>query len=145
MCGRCKAEYTETLFSKNCTQSEKCTDHWMWPLMIIYAVAMALFFIYKPPIIQLLVENTLWFKTSTRNRAEYQSLDQPNQHNKGYTKIIFYFYQISSYLAVEPVSDVIKKPPRSSKKLFLLFPFSLVCSILVQEFPLEDLVVHFLD
>lgn len=116
MCGRCKAEYTETLFSKNCTQSEKCTDHWMWPLMIIYAVAMALFFIYKPPIIQLLVENTLWFKTSTRNRAEYQSLDQPNQHNKGYTKIIFYFYQISSYLAVEPVSDVIKKAAEVIKR-----------------------------
>ena len=108
MCGRCKIGYTETLFSKKCKRIDKCKDHWIWPLTIIYGVVMALLFIHKPPIIRFLVKNILWFANSSRNRTEYTSLEEPDHYNKGYKKIIFHFYQISSYLNVEPISDAIK-------------------------------------
>lgn len=109
MCGKCMAGYTETMFSKKCKPNEKCKDPWIWFLMIIYTVAMALFFIHNPPIIQFLVENTLWCKKTSRNRTEYQEIDQQNQYNKGYTKITFYFYQIASYLTLEPFTEVAKQ------------------------------------
>ena len=111
MCGRCREGYTETLFSRKCERNEKCKDHWIWLLMLIYPVVMALFLIHQPPIIQILVKNILWFRKAHPNRMEYQPLDQQTQFNRGYTKIIFYFYQIASYLTVEPVSDVLKKAP----------------------------------
>ena len=108
MCGRCKEGYTETLFRTKCKQNEKCKDHWIWPVMLIYAVAMALFLIHQPPIVQMLVKNILWFRRVSPNRADYESLDEQTKFNSGYIKIIFYFYQIASYLAVEPLSEVIK-------------------------------------
>ena len=110
MCGRCMAGYSETLFSKKCKPSEKCQDPWIWLLMTVYTVAMALFFIHNPPIIQSLVENTLWYKRF-RNRMEYQEIDQSNKFNKGYTKITFYFYQIASYLTLESFTEVAKEAP----------------------------------
>ena len=110
MCGRCMAGYSETLFSKKCKPSRQCQDPWIWLLMTVYTVAMALFFIHDPPIIQFLVENTLWCKRS-RNRMEYQEIDRPNKFNKGYTKITFYFYQIASYLTLESFTEVAKEAP----------------------------------
>lgn len=110
MCGRCMAGYSESLFSKKCKPSEKCQDPWIWLLMTVYTVAMALFFIHNPPIIQFLVENMLWCKKS-RNRMEYQEIDQSNKYNKGYTKITFYFYQIASYLTLESFTEVAKEAP----------------------------------
>ena len=111
MCGRCMAGYSETLFSKKCKPSEKCQDPWIWLLMTVYTVAMALFFIHNPPIIQFLVVNTLWCKRS-RNRMEYQEItDRSNKFNKGYTKITFYFYQIASYLTLESFTEVAKEAP----------------------------------
>ena len=109
MCGRCQPGYTETLFSKKCKPTDKCKDHWIWFLMATYTIVMALFFIHNPPIIQFLVNNTLWFKKASRNRTEYQPLNEPNQHDKGYKKIVFYFYQIASYLTLEPLSEVAKQ------------------------------------
>ena len=110
MCGRCMAGYSETLFSKKCKPSEKCQDPWIWLLTTVYTVAMALFFIHNPPIIQFLVENTLWWKRS-RNRIHYQEIDRLNKFNKGYTRITFYFYQIASYLTLESFTEVAKEAP----------------------------------
>lgn len=110
MCGRCMEGYSETLFSKKCKPSEKCRDPWIWLLMTVYTVAMALFFIHNPPIIQFLVENTLWYKRS-RNRMQYQEIDRSNKFNKGYTKITFYFYQIASYLTLESFTELAKQAP----------------------------------
>lgn len=111
VCGRCRHGYTETLFSTKCRQNEKCKDHWIWLLLLTYPVVMALFLIHQPPIIEILVKNIFWFKKVSRNRMEYESLDQKTKYNRGYTKIIFYFYQIASYLVVKPLSDGAKKFP----------------------------------
>ena len=110
MCGKCMAGYSETLFSKKCKPSEKCQDPWIWLLMTVYTVGMALFFIHNPPILQFLVDNMLWCKRP-RNRMEYQEIDHSNKYNKGYTKITFYFYQIASYLTLESFTEVAKEAP----------------------------------
>ena len=114
MCGRCKEGYTETLLSTNCKRNKKCKDHWIWVLMFVYVVVMALFLIHQPPIVQILVKNILWFRKVSPYRMEYEPLDQQTNFNRGYTKILFYFYQIASYLAVEPVSDVVQNVPSVS-------------------------------
>ena len=111
MCGRCKEGYTETLFCKTCKQNEKCRDRWIWFLMFIYVVVMALFLIHQPPIVQILVKNTLWFRKAHPNRMEYQPLDQRNEYDSGYTMIVFYFYQIASYLRMESLAVAAKKTP----------------------------------
>ena len=79
-------------------------------LMFIYAVAMTLFLVYQPPIVQILMRNTLWFRKASPNRTEYQNLEQA-KFNGGYMKIIFYFYQIASCLAIDPVSHVFETVP----------------------------------
>ena len=111
MCGKCKDGYSEALFSKKCKQNEKCKDHWIWILIFIYVVVMALFLIHQPPILEILMRSTLWFKTTYPHRMEYQPLDQRNNYGSGYTKIIFYFYQIASYLTLESLAEVARKAP----------------------------------
>ena len=105
MCGKCKEGFTETLISKNCKSARNCKDYWVWLVMAVYAVFMALFLIHEPPLIEVLVSNILWF---TRRKG-YQDLDRQDSDNKGYTNILFYFYQAASYLAIEPFSDLVKK------------------------------------
>ena len=110
MCGRCKEGFTETFFSKNCKQKEKCKNHWLWLMLFVYIMTMALFFIHQPPIVEILVRNILWFrKPSIPTIMEYQPLNQRNGGNSGYTKILFYYYQISSYLTLEPLHVTAEK------------------------------------
>jgi len=111
MCGSCKEGYTETLFSKKCKPYEKCKDKWIWFLMFIYVMLMALFLIHQPPIMQILVKNILWFKKEHPNIMEYQALDQRMEYDSGYTRIVFYFYQIASYLTLESITVAARKAP----------------------------------
>ena len=111
MCGSCKEGYTETLFSKKCKPNEMCKDKWIWFLMFIYVILMALFLIYQPPIMQILVKNILWLKKEHPNIMEYQPLDRRIEFDSGYTRIVFYFYQIASYLTLESIAVAARKAP----------------------------------
>ena len=109
MCGKCREGFTETLFSTRCKPNEKCRNRWLLVLLGVYVVTMALFFIHQPPIVQILIRNMLWFKRPAPLHAmEYQPFDQ-RKMNSGYTKILFYFYQIASYLTLEPLHVATKK------------------------------------
>ena len=102
MCGKCSEGFTETLFSTKCKPNENCRNRWLLVLLGVYVVTMALFFIHQPPIVQILIRNMLWFKKPAPPYImEYQPFDQ-RQRNSGYTKILFYFYQIASYLTLDP-------------------------------------------
>ncbi|XP_067037224.1 uncharacterized protein [Acropora muricata] len=109
MCGKCRKGFTETLFSTRCKPNEKCKNRWSLVLLGVYVVTMALFFIHQPPIVQILIRNMLWFKKpAPLHIMEYQPFDQ-RKGNSGYTKILFYFYQIASYLTLEPLHVATRK------------------------------------
>ena len=102
LCGQCNESYTETLYSSNCRPTHKCKDYWFWPLTLLYISLMALYFTFKPPIVPWIKRQILWFK----------SFEPPNEEesfDRGYLKILFYFYQVANLLLVSNSSQHIFK------------------------------------
>lgn len=64
---------------------------------------------------------------------EYIFFEEFDYYNKGYKKIIFYFYQIFSYLNVELIFDVIKNIVDIVKEVvfFVIFFFGIFNFILI--------------
>ena len=102
LCGHCKSGYTETLYSTLCRPLPKCTDYWFWPVATLYVLVMALYLIYKPPFLSWIKRQILWFK-------EPAPATQEPDFNKGYLKIIFYFYQAGNLLLVSSSSQSLLK------------------------------------
>jgi len=63
---------------------------------------MALYFIFTPPIVPWIKRQTLWFK-------ENKQVDQDYSFDKGYLKILFYFYQAANLLVVSSSSQHVIK------------------------------------
>ena len=93
LCGECNESYTETLYSTNCRPSDQCKDYWFWPVALLYVLLMALYFTFNPPIVPWIKRHTLWLK-----KREPANMD--NNFDRGYLKIIFYFYQAANLLLV---------------------------------------------
>ena len=54
LCGQCVEGYTEDLFTTECRDRKQCHDHLFWPVTIAYVVTMALYLVFKPPLISTL-------------------------------------------------------------------------------------------
>ena len=94
LCGQCNETYTETLYSTNCRPSRECKDYWFWPVILVYVSLMAFYFTFKPPVVSWIRLQILWFKEhEPANQAE-------NNFDRGYLKILFYFYQATNLLLV---------------------------------------------
>ena len=93
MCGHCKESHTETLYSASCAPSSECKDHWIWPVALIYVSMMALLFTFKPPIVPWIKRQILWFQ-------KHDPANQDEEFDRGYLKIVFYFYQAANLLLV---------------------------------------------
>jgi len=102
LCGRCDDGYTETLYSTKCRPSHQCKDYWFWPVALFYVSFMALYFIFTPPIVPWIKRQTLWFK-------ENKAVNQDYNFDKGYLKILFYFYQAANLLVVSSSSQHVIK------------------------------------
>ena len=102
LCGQCNESYTETLYSTNCRPSHECHDYWFWPVALLYVSLMALYFTFKPPIVPWIKRQILWFK---RHEPE----NQDNNFDRGYLKIVFYFYQAANLLLVSNSSQFLIK------------------------------------
>jgi len=102
LCGRCKEGYTETIYSTNCRPSQQCEDYWFWPVVLIYVSLMALYFTLKPPIVPWIKHHILWFK-------ENEAADQQNNFDKGYLKILFFFYQAANLFLISNSSQSLIK------------------------------------
>ena len=123
-CGRCNEGYTETLYSTKCRPSHQCKDYWFWPVALFYVSLMALYFTFKPPIVPWIRRQILWFK-------EGQPASQYNEFDKGYLKILFYFYQATNLLVVSSSSKHVIKTNLLEPTLgffnFKSYPFRLIC------------------
>ena len=93
LCGHCKESHTETLYSTSCAPSNECRDHWIWPVELVYVSIMALLFTFKPPIVPWIKRQILWFKKN-------ETANQDEDFDRGYLKIVFYFYQAANLLLV---------------------------------------------
>jgi len=109
LCGECSDGYSEALYSTACRKKEKCNDQWFWLATFIYVFVFSVYFVFKPPIFSILYRQTIWFRSSYAHPLPHEAR---KEHDPGYLKIAFYFYQI-----VEVV--MIKSP----EKAFHLVPF----------------------
>ncbi|KAL9969738.1 hypothetical protein ACROYT_G021993 [Oculina patagonica] len=128
LCGHCSDGYTETLYSTHCRPTHQCNDYWFWPVALIYVSLLALYFTFKPPIVPWIKRQVLWFK-------ENDQADQENGFDKGYLKILFYFYQASNLLLVSSYSQYPIIKSNLIEPIVGLFNFKLHSSRLICPFP----------
>ena len=126
ICGHCNESFTETLYSTNCRPSHECTDYWFWPVALLYVSLMALYFTFQPPIVPWIKRQIFWFKN-------HESVEEDRDFDKGYLKIIFYFYQAANLLFVSNSAQHVFKT-KFIKPLIGLFnfqqtfsPYGLIC------------------
>ena len=112
LCGKCSDGYSETLYSPLCRKKEKCNDHWFWLATTIYVVFLALYLVFKPAIFSELYRHSLWFKRRTK-RFDVQQLRLHNDknHDPGYLKIIFHFYQVVKLVMVNSPETTLSMVP----------------------------------
>ena len=132
LCGRCKKNFSESLFNTNCIPVEECTHAWFLVVIFSCITLFALYLIRKPPVFPILMANLTWFIPSL-SRKKYHDVDKLESKNNtdsdGYLKILFYFYQIAGLLTVP--SYGVSKLLRDSIVLpvinlldFKLYPYS---------------------
>ena len=102
MCGRCKESYTETLYSPTCRPVEQCNDYWVWPLAFVYVSIVAIYFTFTPPVVTWTKRQILWFRGQTQQ-------NQDENFDRGFMKIIFYFYQAANLVLVPESAQHILK------------------------------------
>ena len=103
LCGQCAEGFSEDLYSTSCREREKCHDHWFWIASLIYVIMLSLYLVFKPPIFPWLFRQCLWFRkksnSSQRQAAPHEANDE--EHDAGYFKTIFYFYQVAEILMIK--------------------------------------------
>ena len=103
LCGQCAEGFSEDLYSTSCREREKCHDHWFWIASLIYVIMLSLYLVFKPPIFPWLYRQCLWFRkksnSSQRQAAPHEANDE--EHDAGYFKTIFYFYQVAKILMIK--------------------------------------------
>ena len=106
LCGQCKQNFVEGLFTTECVPVEECTHHWYLVVFLAFTISFAFYLVIKNPVFEAVGEQSTWF---IRRRAEdnYQVTGSPNSTvresvspNYGFLKIIFYFYQVAGVLTV---------------------------------------------
>ena len=116
LCGNCKKDFSETLFTTNCLPSKDCTHLWYFIIIFICTSLFAMFLIRKPPVFEIVLKNLTWFlpRHRKKNHKGYDNLEGDNKSNSssssGLLKILFYFYQIAGVLTASyyGVSAVLK-------------------------------------
>ena len=111
LCGKCTEGYSESLFSTECRMNKECNNYWFWILMILLTTGLALYLLFKPPILVFLGNQILWFRREEGNHQE-DDLGRGDQHSDtGYIKITFYFYQAAEILMVGSIESLLEKMP----------------------------------
>ncbi|KAJ7371232.1 hypothetical protein OS493_027346 [Desmophyllum pertusum] len=113
LCGQCAEGFTETLFSAECCKSTKCNNYSVWILTILLTVALVLYLLIKPPILNFLGTHILWFNRRGENQLRDDSglHENRNHSDSGYMKITFYFYQAAELLMVGSIEGLLQNIP----------------------------------
>ncbi|KAL9956299.1 hypothetical protein ACROYT_G037761, partial [Oculina patagonica] len=113
LCGQCSDGYSEALYTTACRRKENCNDHWFWLASFIYVMVFALYVVFKPPIFSLLYRQSLWFKKTPKSddAKSLPSKNSSDEHDAGYLKIIFYFYQVAELVMVKSAENTLHMVP----------------------------------
>lgn len=106
LCGQCKRNFTEGLFTTECVRAKDCTHRWYLAVFFALTSSFALYLIRKPPVFETVVKHLTWFipRRKEENCQAPYSLESTAKKNAspnyGFLKIIFYFYQVAGVLTV---------------------------------------------
>ena len=96
LCGQCKQNFTEGLFTTECVRAKDCTHSWYLVVFLALTFLFALYLVKKPPVFEWMGKPLTWL---IPRRAEENDQDSVSP-NYGCLKIIFYFYQVAGLLTV---------------------------------------------
>ena len=106
LCGQCKQNFIEGLFTTECVPVEDCTHHWYLVVFLAFTISFAFYLVIKNPVFEAVGEQLTWF-IPRRAEDNDQVIGSPNSTvresvspNYGFSKIIFYFYQVAGVLTV---------------------------------------------
>ena len=106
LCGQCKQNFIEGLFTTECVPVEDCTHHWYLVVFLAFTISFAFYLVIKNPVFEAVGEQLTWF-IPRRAEDNDQVIGSPNttvresvSPNYGFSKIIFYFYQVAGVLTV---------------------------------------------
>ena len=104
LCGQCRKDFSEGLFTTQCLPVRDCNHRWLFVILIFFTTLFALYLIRRPPVYETLMKNLIWFLPSHKedDYKDYCSLDGDNKttacSNYAVLKILFYFYQVAGVL-----------------------------------------------
>ena len=106
LCGQCKQNFTEGLFTTECVRAKDCTRSWYLVVFLALTFLFALYLVGKPPVFEWVGKQLTWFipRRTEENDQVICSLNSTVREsvspNYGCLKIIFYFYQVAGVLIV---------------------------------------------
>ena len=101
LCGKCFDGYSEALYSTSCRKNEECNNKLFWLATGIYVVVFAVYIVFKPPIFSKLLKHSLWFMNTPVRNDQQRTCEEDKEHDSGYLKIIFYFYQVVELVMIK--------------------------------------------
>ena len=96
LCGQCKQNFTEGLFTTECVQAKDCTHSWYLVVFLPLTFLFALYLVEKPPVFEWVGKQLKWLIPRCAEENDQESVSP----NYGFLKIIFYFYQVAGVLTV---------------------------------------------
>ncbi|KXJ14774.1 hypothetical protein AC249_AIPGENE24460 [Exaiptasia diaphana] len=111
MCGACREGFTESMFNRNCRAIKECNDGWFWMVIGLYSAIMAIYFIFRPKISQIVIQKIFWFKKSPMvpPNSRIGGSHTRQKHGCGFSKILFYFYQVAELLMIRSHDDILHR------------------------------------
>ena len=94
LCGQCKQNFTEGLFTTECVQAKDCTHSWYLVVFLPLTFLFALYLVEKPPVFEWVGKQLKWLIPRCAEENDQESVSP----NYGFLKIIFYFYQVAGVL-----------------------------------------------
>ena len=94
LCGQCKQNFTEGLFTTECVRAKDCTHSWYLAVFVALTFLFALYLVKKRPVFEWMRKQLTWLIP----RGEEESDQESVSPNYGFLKIIFYFYQVAGVL-----------------------------------------------
>ena len=110
ICGKCNKNYTESLFSNQCRQRYRCNDYWFWPVAFLILAVFAIYLVRKPSLFPYIFKNVF---CCSNNSSGFSNLSlrlpaQENEnHDPGYLKIVFYYYQVANMLLISTSTGIV--------------------------------------
>ena len=96
LCGQCKQNFTEGLFTTECVRAKDCTHSWYLVVFLALTISFAFYLVKKPPVFETVEKHLTWFIPRRTEENDQESVSP----NYGFLKIIFYFYQVAGVLTV---------------------------------------------